>query len=368
MDQAGFIKKRQAEILAELADYLLEYNLPLTAEEVLAEVLHDDDEFEDFMMLLAGGDPLAVEWAQELAMELFNYFPRESLSGKTYAETLSFADLQKVDAEFEAFKNGESIKTTPEEKDEKMKELMRSREEYGNKVIDLEKRITFFLEKNKSSVTLDQIKDLIHKERQHADLVKVMELLGPDKSAEFDEEAMFLANEAWNHFPHKLLDDLSPAEKILESQFLDLLDEAGIPEDDYDIREGDDLGDIDSMPRSGTWEVGQRGEILFSDNKDIPEDMGLKVAAVAHQGSGFLLALRVFRPIEKGVAPAFRQAIKQHQQLPDFVWVSQDDVYAELEPLAREYNFQLARVAKLKEVPFVFKSMKEDLESGDFQL
>ena len=106
MNQAEFIKKKQAEILAELAEYLQEYKHALTLAEIVDEVLHDDDEFEDFVMLLTGDYPTAVEWAQELAMDLFNYFPRKSLAGKTYAETLSFPDLLSMDAEFKAFRNG----------------------------------------------------------------------------------------------------------------------------------------------------------------------------------------------------------------------------------------------------------------------
>ncbi|OHA66100.1 MAG: hypothetical protein A2672_01100 [Candidatus Wildermuthbacteria bacterium RIFCSPHIGHO2_01_FULL_49_22b] len=104
-----FIDKKRGEILAELEEYLIEFRLPMAKEDVLLEVLNDtddEDSFEDLILYLMGhvdGDP---ELAQEFAMELYNFFPRESLNGMSYAETVSFEELLKLDEEFEKFKNG----------------------------------------------------------------------------------------------------------------------------------------------------------------------------------------------------------------------------------------------------------------------
>lgn len=81
----------------------------LTANDIIDEVLHDDndEDFNDFVMLL-GRDSMMddPETAQELAMDLFNYFPRETLHGKSLAEKMPFAELKKMEKAFQDFKNG----------------------------------------------------------------------------------------------------------------------------------------------------------------------------------------------------------------------------------------------------------------------
>ena len=104
-----FIETKQIEILAELVDYLKEINHDMTADQILAQVLEDDDDeaFDCLVMMLSEGDGMPdPESAQEFAMELFNYFPRKSLGGKSLAETMPFDELKKMEEAFQKFKDG----------------------------------------------------------------------------------------------------------------------------------------------------------------------------------------------------------------------------------------------------------------------
>jgi len=104
-----FIEKKRGEILLELEAYLKEMGNPMTIEYVLAQVLEDsgDDAFDDLIVMLSESDDVPdPETAQEFAMELFNYFPRKSLGGKSFAETISFEKLKKMDEDFQKFKDG----------------------------------------------------------------------------------------------------------------------------------------------------------------------------------------------------------------------------------------------------------------------
>lgn len=108
-EQKEFIKKKQKEILAELREYLVDIEHHMTVAQIVKKVLNDaDEEFEDYVLLLAGDNP-DMEIAQELAMELFNYFPRATLGGKSLAEKMTFEELQKMEKAMQAFKNGTMI-------------------------------------------------------------------------------------------------------------------------------------------------------------------------------------------------------------------------------------------------------------------
>ena len=111
-----FIEKKRAEIVTELGEYLKEIGHDMTVSDVVAAIFNDDndEDFEEYVMMITGDDPGSVEQAQELMMELFNYFPRQTLGGKSLAEKMPFDELQKME---QAFNNGESYSyTLPEEK------------------------------------------------------------------------------------------------------------------------------------------------------------------------------------------------------------------------------------------------------------
>mgnify|MGYP001558797054 CR=1 FL=1 len=95
--------------MEELAEYLAEVGHDMTVDEALLRVQEDDgdDAFQDFVVMLAdNGDIPDPETAQEFAMELFNYFPRKSLGGKSLAEKMPFDELKKLEEAFQNFKNG----------------------------------------------------------------------------------------------------------------------------------------------------------------------------------------------------------------------------------------------------------------------
>jgi tetratricopeptide (TPR) repeat protein len=107
--QTEFIKRKRKEIKSELKVYLKEVDHLLTADNIIDEVLHDDndEDFESFVFLLAQDNMMSdPETAQEMAMDLFNYFPRKTLKGKSLAEIMPFVELKRMEKAFQNFKNG----------------------------------------------------------------------------------------------------------------------------------------------------------------------------------------------------------------------------------------------------------------------
>ena len=107
--QSQFISRKRKEIEKSLSDFLKMNNHPLTAKEIIGLVYEDakdEDDFESYVMALMNDNPTSCEDAQEIAMELFNYFPRMSLKGKSFAEKLPFEKLKKMEKNFQDFING----------------------------------------------------------------------------------------------------------------------------------------------------------------------------------------------------------------------------------------------------------------------
>ena len=99
-----FVEKKRAEIFAELAAFVKRNKHPMTAGEIVEIVFHDErdeDDFESYVMLLIDDDPEQADVAQELMMDLFNYFPRLTLGGKSFAEKIPFEELQKMENSFQ---------------------------------------------------------------------------------------------------------------------------------------------------------------------------------------------------------------------------------------------------------------------------
>ena len=104
-----FIDNKRTEIISELREYLKEVNHFITIDQILVEVYEDDgeDAFDHLVIKLAENDRVSdLELAQEFAMELFNYFPRKSLGGKSMVEEMLFGELKKMEEAFQDFKNG----------------------------------------------------------------------------------------------------------------------------------------------------------------------------------------------------------------------------------------------------------------------
>ena len=72
------------------------------------------------------------------------------------------------------------------------------------------------LKKTKSDFSLEHIKDVIFHEKEQNDMSKIIAMF--DRGGDVSElsNILELASDAWNYFPHKILNGLSPAEKLLE--------------------------------------------------------------------------------------------------------------------------------------------------------
>lgn len=67
-----------------------------------------------------------------------------------------------------------------------------------------------------SDFDLEYIKQIIYEEDGTDDLTDIIMLFDTGQGAVELQDVLEIVNEAWNYFPHKILDGLSPAEKLLE--------------------------------------------------------------------------------------------------------------------------------------------------------
>jgi len=81
---------------------------------------------------------------------------------------------------------------------------------------EIEQELLELLKETKSDFGLDDIKEIIYNEEGQDDLVQVMAMLDRGQGLAEMNEILEVINDAWNYFPHKILDGLSPAEKMLE--------------------------------------------------------------------------------------------------------------------------------------------------------
>ncbi|MBU6214368.1 hypothetical protein KGM48_00780 [Patescibacteria group bacterium] len=80
---------------------------------------------------------------------------------------------------------------------------------------ELEIKITELLKKSASRFVLADILRAIREEKETGDFHKVIMMFDGDNSADINV-AVKLATDAWNYFPHGVLNGLSPAEMLLE--------------------------------------------------------------------------------------------------------------------------------------------------------
>ncbi len=94
---------------------------------------------------------------------------------------------------------------------ESKKQILERRKEIEQELMDM-------LKKTKSPFSLEHIKDIIFHEEDNDDMQKVIAIF--DRGGDNSElsNILELASDAWNYFPHKILNALSPAEKLLEYQ------------------------------------------------------------------------------------------------------------------------------------------------------
>lgn len=92
-------------------------------------------------------------------------------------------------------------------------EIMEKRQE-------IERELSEMLKETGSDFDLEGIKDIIYNEDGQDSLTDVIAMFDTGQGAVELENVLEIVNEAWNYFPHKILEGLSPAEKLLEYQRL----------------------------------------------------------------------------------------------------------------------------------------------------
>ena len=91
---------------------------------------------------------------------------------------------------------------------ESQQQILERRKEIEQELLDM-------LKETKSDFTLDHVRDVIYNEEDNDDMQKIIAMFD-DGDLENLSNVLELVTDAWNYFPHKLLDGLSPAEKLLE--------------------------------------------------------------------------------------------------------------------------------------------------------
>jgi len=83
---------------------------------------------------------------------------------------------------------------------------------------EIEQELVNMLKKIRSPFSLEHIKDIIFHEEDNDDMQKVIAIF--DRGGDTSElsNILELASDAWNYFPHKIINGLSPADKLLEYQ------------------------------------------------------------------------------------------------------------------------------------------------------
>ncbi|KKP89825.1 hypothetical protein A2456_00125 [Candidatus Nomurabacteria bacterium RIFOXYC2_FULL_36_19] len=94
---------------------------------------------------------------------------------------------------------------------ESKKQILKRRKEIEQELVEM-------LEETGSNFSLEHVKDVIFYEEENDDMQKVISMF--DRGGDISElsNILELTNDAWNYFPHKILNGLSPAEVLLEYQ------------------------------------------------------------------------------------------------------------------------------------------------------
>ncbi len=81
---------------------------------------------------------------------------------------------------------------------------------------EIEQELMEMLKETESDFSLQNVKDVIFHEEDNDDMMKVVAMF--DRGGDTSElsNILELVSDAWNYFPHKILNGLSPAEKLLE--------------------------------------------------------------------------------------------------------------------------------------------------------
>ena len=90
-----------------------------------------------------------------------------------------------------------------------------SKEQIIERRKEIEQELVVMLKEVESSFSLQDIKDVIFNEEDNDDMMKIVAIFDRGGGTSEIENALEIATDAWNYFPHKTLNGLSPAEKIV---------------------------------------------------------------------------------------------------------------------------------------------------------
>ncbi|MDP2692936.1 MAG: hypothetical protein Q8O88_04825 [bacterium] len=86
---------------------------------------------------------------------------------------------------------------------------------------ELEQELVDMLKETESGFSLQDVQDAIFNEEDNDDMMKVVAMFDRGGDASELSNVLELATDAWNYFPHKIMNGLSPADKLLEYQKID---------------------------------------------------------------------------------------------------------------------------------------------------
>ena len=95
---------------------------------------------------------------------------------------------------------------------------IKSKEQILKRRKEIEQELLDMLKETESDFSLQHVKDVIFHEEEQDDMMKVVAMF--DRGGDTSElsNILELVSDAWNYFPHKAINGLSPAEKLLECQ------------------------------------------------------------------------------------------------------------------------------------------------------
>ena len=94
----------------------------------------------------------------------------------------------------------------------------KSKEEIIKKRTNIEKQLNEIIFSLNLKISFDEIKRMIYNEQDQSVLHQIINKFNNGQDVDELNKILAVVNEAWNYFPHKILNELSPAEKILENQ------------------------------------------------------------------------------------------------------------------------------------------------------
>ena len=83
---------------------------------------------------------------------------------------------------------------------------------------EIEGELKNLLKGTRSDYNLEDIKDIIFNENSHDCMTDVIAMFDTGQGGIEIQDILKTVNDAWNYFPHKILNGLSPAEKVFEYQ------------------------------------------------------------------------------------------------------------------------------------------------------